>query len=92
MTSRFASATAHWNGSPWCEAACTKPPASAASAIRREVWWGLVSSAQRLAGQTAADHRLRWRLRNRRPDPDAIASITDAWLARPCPADLQTHY
>ena len=56
-------------------------------------WLGLPvdEEAQRLAGQTAADHRLRWRLRNRRPDPDAIASITDAWLAGwPCPADLQT--
>jgi len=46
--------------------------------------------ARRLAGRAADDHRVRWRLRNRRPDPAAIAAMTDAWLSgRPCPADPQ---
>lgn len=44
--------------------------------------------AATVASRLAADHRLLWRLRNRRPDPDVISSMTDAWLAdQPCPVD-----
>jgi HEXXH motif-containing protein len=44
--------------------------------------------AQELAERTATDHYVRWRLRNRRPDPAVISALTDAWLAgQPCPID-----
>jgi HEXXH motif-containing protein len=44
--------------------------------------------AQELADRTTTDHYVRWRLRNRRPDPVAISALTNAWLAgRPCPVD-----
>jgi HEXXH motif-containing protein len=44
--------------------------------------------ARELADRTAADHYVRWRLRNRRPDPAAISALTNAWLAgQPCPID-----
>ena len=35
----------------------------------------------RLADMAGTDHRLGWRLRNLRPDPAAIESLADAWLA-----------
>jgi HEXXH motif-containing protein len=47
--------------------------------------------AQQLADRMASDHRLRWQLRNRKPDPAAIAAIANAWLAADlCPADPRT--
>ena len=47
--------------------------------------------AQRLADRTTADHHLRWRVRNRRPDPATVSAIAEAWLAgQPCPVDPGT--
>lgn len=62
----------------------------AATATR---WLGqpVDEEAQRLADRMAADHRLRWRLRVRRPDPVVVAALTEAWLAgQPCPEDPRT--
>jgi len=40
----------------------------------------------------SADHRLGWRLRNTRPDPDAISQLTQAWAARAAvPHGTQPH-
>jgi HEXXH motif-containing protein len=42
--------------------------------------------ALQLADRATADHYIRWRLRNRRPDPVAVTAITKAWLSgQPCP-------
>jgi HEXXH motif-containing protein len=47
--------------------------------------------AQRLADRTTADHYLRWRVRNRCPDPAAVSVIARAWLTgHPCPVDPAT--
>lgn len=61
-------------------------------AAAAERWRNLAvaDEPRRLAEQAVADHAVRWRLRNRQPDPAAIDPIAWAWQnGQPCPADLE---
>lgn len=43
-----------------------------------------------LANLANADHQIRWRLRNRRPDPETVRELADAWQSgTDCPHDLR---